>query len=138
MLSNKAEIRVRYADTDQMHFVYNGKYLEYFEVGRAEMMRKIDLPYRTVEQKGYQLPLLEAKVKYLNPAFYDDLLEVEAYVEEMPLFKIHINYKITRRGESSVIAEGYTEHVFINKDSKKPVRPPKFFSDAMKPYYCNK
>jgi acyl-CoA thioester hydrolase len=94
MLSNKTEIRVRYADTDQMQIVYNGKYLEYFEVGRAEMMRAIGLPYSTVEKKGYQLPLLEAKVKYLNPAFYDDLLEVEAYVEELPSFRIHICYKI--------------------------------------------
>ena len=135
MLSNKTEIRVRYADTDQMQVVYNGKYLEYFEVGRAEMMRAIGLPYSTVEKNGYQLPLLEAKIKYLNPAFYDDLLEVEAYVKEPPSFRIHICYKIIRKDNKEIIAEGYTDHVFIKKNSMKPVRLPQFFLDAIKPFY---
>lgn len=77
MLINKTEIRVRYADTDQMHFVYNGKYLEYFEVGRTEMLREIGLAYSVIENKGYQLPVLETFVKFISPAFYDDILTVE-------------------------------------------------------------
>ena len=135
MLSHKTEIRVRYADTDQMQFVYNGKYLEYFEVGRTEMMRAHGLPYYKMEQEGYQLPLLEAHVKYISHALYDDLLEVEAFVPAFPEFRIRIEYKVIRKGSGELVAEGYTEHVFIKKDTKKPVRPPKFFSDVLKPLY---
>src|SRR4030066_1466594 len=96
MLDFATEIRVRYADTDQMQFVYNGKYLEYFEVGRTEMMRSIGLPYRTLEMHGYMLPLLEANVRYKNPSYYDDLLLVRAYVPEMLPLKVHIEYTIHR------------------------------------------
>lgn len=135
MLRNKTEIRVRYADTDQMQFVYNGKYLEYFEVGRTEMMRENGLPYSKMEKEGYQLPLLEAHVKYISHALYDDILEIEAFVPEYPVFRIHIDYKIRRENTNELIAEGYTEHVFIKKDSKKPVRPPKFFSETLIPFY---
>jgi len=135
MLTHKTEIRVRYADTDQMQFVYNGKYFEYFEVGRTEMLRDNGLPYSLIENNGYQLPVLETGAKYLSPAFYDDLLIVETIVQEKPLFKIHIDYKILRKHTGDLIAEGFTEHVFINRDSKKPTRLPKFFNDAMEPFF---
>ena len=135
MLDFTTEIRVRYADTDQMQFVYNGKYSEYFEVGRTEMMRSFGLPYRTLEINGYMLPVLEVSVKYKNPAHYDDLLFIRAFVPTFPLLKVHIDYTI-HQGEGKVlVAEGFTEHVFMKKDNKKAVRPPEFFINAIKPFY---
>ena len=53
MLEHKTEVRVRYADTDQMKYAYNGKYFEYFEVGRTEMMRDNGLTYKSIEEQGY-------------------------------------------------------------------------------------
>ena len=135
MLVHKTEIRVRYADTDQMHFVYNGKYFEYFEVGRTEMLRENGLPYDSIEKMGYQLPVIETGAKYISPAFYDDLLIIETTVKTNPIFRILIDYKIFRKNSNELLAEGFTEHVFINLMTKKVVRPPKFFSDAMKPFY---
>ncbi len=135
MLIHKTEIRVRYADTDQMHFVYNGKYFEYFEVGRTEMLREHGLPYDIIEKQGYQLPVIETGAKYISPALYDDLLIIETIVKVNPIFRIHIEYKILRKNSNELLAEGFTEHVFINLMTKKVVRPPKFFSDAMKPFY---
>jgi acyl-CoA thioester hydrolase len=138
MLSHTSEIRVRYADTDQMHCVYNGKYLEYFEVGRAEMMRNYGLDYKTVESKGYFLPLTETYIKYLNPAYYDDIILVKAFVKEFPLLKIHIDYSLSRKENKEIVAEGFTEHVFLSKNSNKVVRPPVFFVDAIKSFYDKK
>ena len=135
MLDFTTEIRVRYADTDQMQFVYNGKYSEYFEVGRTEMMRSIGLPYRTLEMHGFMLPVLEVSVKHKNPAYYDDLLLVRAFVPELPTLKVHIDYTIHRSEGKILVAEGFTEHVFMKKDSKKTVRPPEFFLNAIKPFY---
>ena len=135
MLINKTEIRVRYADTDQMHFVYNGKYLEYFEVGRTEMLREIGLAYSVIENKGYQLPVLETFVKFISPAFYDDILTVESFMKECPSFKIRIDYKIYRKINNSLVAEGYTEHVFIKEQTRKPSRLPFFFTEIVNPFY---
>jgi acyl-CoA thioester hydrolase len=138
MLKEKTEIRVRYADTDQMTFVYSGKYLEFFEVGRTEMLRSSGLTYNFIEKKGYQLPLLEAHVKYITPAYYDDLLIIESEVKEFPAFKIHIDYTIIRTANNQIAAEGFTEHVFIKADTKKAVRPPEFFIEKMKQFYPEK
>ena len=67
MLIHKTKIRVRYADTDQMQFAYNGKYFEYFEVGRTEMMREQNLPYKFIEENGYFMPVLTTHIDYKNP-----------------------------------------------------------------------
>ena len=135
MISNKTTIRVRYADTDKMQFVYNGKYLEYFEVGRAELLRSIGLPYSEVETRGYQLPLIEAGLKYKQPAMYDELLEVEAINRELYSAKVHIEYIVSKKETGEIVAEGFTTHMFIKSDSKKPTRPPQFYIDVLKEYF---
>lgn len=135
MISNKTEIRIRYADTDQMQFVYNGKYLEFFEVGRTELIRSTGLSYKKVESEGYQLPLVEAHLEYISAAFYDDILVIESSLKEIPKLKMRIDYKIFRKENNELVTEGYTEHVFINKETKKPVRPPEFFIDAINRFY---
>jgi acyl-CoA thioester hydrolase len=135
MISHTSEIRVRYADTDKMQFVYNGKYLEYFEVGRTELLRSLGLPYSEVEKSGYQLPLLEAGVTYKNPAKYDDLILVKATVKELYSPKVHIEYLITRKETEEIIAEGFTTHVFMNAETKKAVRPPKIYIETLTPYF---
>jgi len=129
ILKNTCEIRVRYAETDKMGFVYNGEYLTYFEVARVEMMRTSGLAYRELEKAGYQLPLVESHVNYKSPAFFDDLLKVQATLnfEMRPVLKIE--YNIFR--DNTTIATGYTVHSYYNVAAKKPERPPKIFIDAL-------
>lgn len=135
MLIHKTDIRVRYADTDQMHYVYNGKYFEYFEVGRTEMMREKGLPYSIIEKHGYHMPVREAMIKFKNPAYYDELLEVETRVEKLPELKVHIDHIIRSRDRNLIIVEGYIVLIFIDIETRKPVRPPEFFMKAIKSYF---
>jgi len=131
MLIHKTHLRVRYAETDQMHYAYYGKFLEYFEVGRAEMMREHGLTYKQIEENGYYMPVSETFVKYKSPAFYDELLEIETKVEKLPRLKVHIDHQIKSAERDVLVAEGYVELVFIKKGTKKITRPPKFFFDAL-------
>ena len=135
MLKHTTTIRVRYADTDKMQFVYNGKYLEYFEVGRTELLRDAGLAYSTIEEEGFQLPLIETGIKFKHPAVYDDLLDIEARVEELYSAKVHIKYRVTRNGTGELIAEGFTTHMFINSETKKPTRPPKVYIDSLSHFF---
>ena len=64
MIKQASQIRVRYADTDQMKFVYYGKFFEYFEQGRSDLLRAIGLPYPEIEKLGIFLPVIEAFAKY--------------------------------------------------------------------------
>ena len=95
MQKHFTELRVRYADTDQMRFAYNGKYFEYFEVGRTEMMREVGLPYEMIEKSGFFMPVIETKIHFFQPAFYDELLLIETRVEKLPTSKVHIAVSYT-------------------------------------------
>lgn len=118
---HRYEFRVRYGDTDQMGFAYYGNYLRWFEIGRAEMLRALGKPYREVEEEGLRLAVVEAQVRYLKPARYDDLLAVETAVEALGRASVRFAYRITRAGE--VLAHGATEHCFLDA-AGRPTRPP--------------
>ncbi|MCH7826814.1 MAG: acyl-CoA thioesterase [Bacteroidetes bacterium] len=135
MLIHKTNIRVRYADTDQMQFVYNGKYAEYFEVSRTEMMRELGLTYKVIEENGYQMPLIKIQIEYKNPAFYDELLEVETRVEKLPAVRVHLDYTVRSKERNVEIANGYTVLVFINSKTKKISRVPEFFLEKLRPIF---
>ncbi|MFZ1289674.1 MAG: thioesterase family protein [Melioribacteraceae bacterium] len=135
MLSHTTSIRVRYADTDKMQFVYNGKYLEYFEVGRTELLRNCGLAYSELEKVGYQLPLIEAGLKYKSPAHYDDILLITAAISELYSAKVHIEYSVKRDKEDAILVTGFTTHMFIKEDTKKPTKPPQIYIDALKKYF---
>jgi acyl-CoA thioester hydrolase len=115
-------VRVRYAETDRMGIAYNGHYLTWFEVGRTEMLRELGFTYHGVENDGYRLPLLEAGVKYLKPALYDDVLTIATSIGKKPGVRLRLEYTIARNDE--ILASGFTEHVFTDCDLK-PVKPPK-------------
>ena len=135
MLTHKTTLRVRYADTDQMHYAYNGKFFEYFEVGRTEMMREQNLPYRKIEEHGYHMPVYETFIKFVNPALYDELIEVETRVQKFPSARVHIDHTIRSIDRNILIAEGYVELVFVNIQKKKITRAPDFFINAIQKYY---
>jgi acyl-CoA thioester hydrolase len=127
MVSHKTEIRVRYADTDQMKVVYHGKYLEYFEQARSALIRFLGLPYSELEARGIHLPVIEAFAKYRKPIRYDELIYVEAAISELPNATLRIEYRIFRNGEEESLAEGYTIHSFLNASTGKSMRPPSYF-----------
>jgi len=135
MLIHKTQLRVRYADTDQMHYVYNGKYIEYFEVGRTEMIREQNLTYKTIEENGYLMPVNSVFIKYKTPAHYDELLEIETRIEKLPGLKVHLDHTIKSTVRDVIICEGYVELIFINSETKKICRPPDFFMNVLRPYF---
>lgn len=131
MIKHTTDIRVRYADTDQMKIVYYGKYFEYFEQGRSDLLRDIGLPYPRIEEMGLILPVIEAHAKYKRSAKYDDLLHVVTYFRELPIARVRIEYEIFREGESDAMVEGYTIHTFVNAATGKPTRAPGQFVEAV-------
>lgn len=121
MIESRAEVVVRYAETDMMGVVYHGNYLPWFEVGRTMLLKEMGLAYRQLEADGYRLPVLEVSAKYLRPAVYDDTITIVTILREKPLLRIRLEYEV-RRGDE-LLATGWTVHAFIDRDGK-PVRPP--------------
>ena len=133
MIRCRSEIRVRYADTDQMRIVHHARFFEYFEIARSDLLRSIGMGYGEVEKKGYYLPVIEAQARYVSPAYYDELVIVETVIRNRPSVKMKIEYEAKR--SDTLLATGYTIHGFIDEKTGRPVRLPDFFDEMVRGYY---
>ena len=121
MIESRAQVTVRYAETDMMGIVYHADYLPWFEIGRTTLFKEIGISYRQLEAEGYRLPVLEVSAKYLRPAVYDDQLEIVTTLAEKPALRVRVSYEVRRNGE--VLATGSSMHAFVDRQGR-PTRPP--------------
>lgn len=116
------EVRVRYADTDQMGVVYYANYLVWFEIGRTEWLRATGWSYREMEQDGLALPVIQVGCEYRQPARYDDRLEVRTRATLLSGVRVRFDYEVIRPG-GHVAAIGHTVHAAVD-GSGRPRRLP--------------
>ena len=110
------QIRVRYAETDQMGFLHHADYLVYFELGRVELLRSAGMNYKDIESQGFFLVIARAQVRYHRPARYDDLLVLRTHVVRATGARIDHRYELLRDGE--LIAEGETTLACVDREGK--------------------
>ncbi|MFT4855020.1 MAG: acyl-CoA thioester hydrolase [Algoriphagus sp.] len=134
MFTAETQIRVRYAETDQMGYVYYGNYAMYFEVARVEAMRSSGFSYKGMEDEGVMMPVLESNIRYLKPGKYDELLTIKTRIPTLPGVRIRFEYEVFNEA-NELITEGWTTLTFLKKDSHKPTRPPHNLLDLLKPYF---
>jgi acyl-CoA thioester hydrolase len=134
MYSSETTLRVRYAETDRMGYVYYGNYAQYYEVGRVEALRQLGMSYRALEDSGIMLPVLDYSIKFFKPAFYDDLLTIKTAIPEVPKVRLKFLYEIFNvKGEK--LNAGETTLVFINIKTNKPCAPPTDFIEKIGEYF---
>lgn len=128
-MKSTISFRVRYQETDQMGIVHHSVYFIWFEAGRTEWMRERGLAYRECEEQGWLLPLVESGAKYLKPAHYDDIVEVETVLLSGQGVLFEFQYTV-RRGEQ-ILATGFTKHVCVDKNYKINKEATKIFKNIL-------
>jgi acyl-CoA thioester hydrolase len=122
-LEFSTNIRVRYAETDQMGYCYYGNYASYFEVARVEALRQRGIQYKELEQNGILLPVKKLEITYHQPAKYDDLLEIRTLIVQLEGVRIAFTYK-TYNEAGVLLNEAYTLLVFVSAETQKPMAIP--------------
>ncbi len=112
-----AKVRVLYSDVDQMKWANHGAYHRWFEMGRAEYMRRNGFPYKKLEEMGYFMPVTELFCKFIKPIRYDDLLKIVAWPSNVKRASMKFEYEILNENDE-IMAKGYTNHVCLSKDGK--------------------
>lgn len=128
MGSVDVDIRVRYAETDQMGVAYYANYLIWFEVGRTELCRDKGFRYKDLEELGYRLVVTEVYCKYRNSARYDEIVTVRTHLKEINKRRITFGYQILRKEGEELIAEGETRHICVDSNGKTKSLPEKFLN----------
>ena len=131
MYTHETSLRVRYGETDKMGFVYYGVYAQYYEVGRVELLRSLGLSYKSLEESGYELPVVSFNINYKNPAFYDDQIIIKTTISNMPSSKIIFEYECFNT-KDTLLNNGKVVLVFVNKTTKKACKAPEILLEKIR------
>ncbi|WP_282070051.1 acyl-CoA thioesterase [Olleya namhaensis] len=130
MKQDEIEIRVRYAETDQMGVVHHGNYALYLEMARIEWLRKLNISYRKMEEEGIGLPVVSMALNFKKPILYDDVIKVKTQLKKAPTAMVEFDYEILN-DLGQIMCTASVILAFLDMKTKRPTRPPKYFLDAL-------
>lgn len=131
MISFEHKLRVEYHHTDQMGIVHHSNYIKFFEAARTEWLRAVGMTYAEMERRGVMMPIVDVHVKYRQPAYYDEVLSVSVFVDELPMARMIFRYEI--RGEDGRdVASGTTTLGFIDSVTRRPQRAPEWLMEVLR------
>lgn len=135
MLTHETKIRVRYGETDQMGYLYYGNYAQYYEVGRAEMLRSLGLTYKDMEiEHGILMPVMSLNIRYVRPAYYDDLLTVKTTLRKLPDTFITFHMEVFNEA-GELINGGSVKLSFVDTKSKKSKAAPPYLLERLAAFF---
>jgi acyl-CoA thioester hydrolase len=117
------ELRVRYAETDQMGVVYHSNYLIWCEIGRTDYIRALGTPYAELERNGVALAVSEASLRCHAPARYDDIVRVETLLTDVRSRTVTFDYVIVHAGTGARLATARTILVSLDREGKVSALP---------------
>ena len=130
---HETQLRVRYAETDQMGVVYHSNYFVWFEVGRVEMLRQLGFSYRDMEQKdNIHIAVVDMHCRFKSPARYDDLITIRTRLINVRESLLHFGYEIVRAEDGKALAEGESVHIVVNSAFKRIHLPKKYMAPFLK------
>jgi len=131
MMQTEQQIRVRYDEVDKMGYLYHGNYARYFHVGRTELLRQLGISDNELEKQGIILPVLEMNIKYLKPVLYDETVLLKTFLKEVLGVRVKFSYQIYNQN-NALVTEADMTLVFVNNQSRKPIRIPENIYDILK------
>jgi acyl-CoA thioester hydrolase len=135
MFISEIQVRVRYAETDQMGVVYHSNFFLYYEVSRAESIRRLGFTYADMEKLGVVMPVIEVQSKFMRPALYDDLLSVKTILKELPVHhKIEFHHEVHNEKEE-LLATGKIILYFMEAKTMKRTTIPNELLKKLQPYF---
>ncbi len=115
---SELEVRVRYAETDQMGVAHHASYLVWFEAGRTEFIRDRGRSYAQLEKDGWLLVVVEAHCRYRRPARYDEVLTLRTHLRSLQPATLSFGYELVREADGEVLADGYTMHAAVDRTGR--------------------
>lgn len=109
---------VRYSETDKMGVAHNKNYFEWFEIGRTEFCRQKKITYKSIEDRGFFLVVVEAFCRYKKSLMYDDIFFIQVSLQDITAKKVVFSYQLLSENKKQLIAKGYTIHIVTNAKSE--------------------
>jgi len=135
MFTHETTIRVRYSETDKMGYLYYGHYPKYYEVGRVEALRDLGIRYRDLEDvHQIIMPVMTLNMRYVRPAYYDDLLTIKTVIRHLPTKTITFNMEVFNE-QNKLVNGGLVKLCFVDQKTGKTIAPPRLLLDQLQPFF---
>ena len=125
----ETEVRVRFAETDAQGIAHNSVYLVWFEMARIDYLARFRGGYPGLRADGIEALTIEAHVRYVLPARFDERLTVRCACGELRGARFRFEYAVARDGV--VIADGWTSHGTVDATTLRPTRLPAWLLEAV-------
>ncbi len=135
MYSSSTTHRVRYGETDQMGYLYYGRYALLYEIGRVEMLRDLGLSYVEMEnEKRVMMPVMSLQQRFVRPGRYDELLMITTTLRKLPVDTITFHVEI-RNPQGKLVNGGSVKLCFVDMNTGKAVPAPDYLLEKLRPYF---
>ena len=135
MFTSSTQIRVHYALTDQMGFVYHGHYAQFFEIGRTEAIRKLGFTYKEIEAMGIIMPVVDLHTRFLRSVKYDELITVKISLRELPIHHKIVFHSEVFNQENELCTSGDVTLYFMESATMKRCEMPDALKEKLFPYF---
>lgn len=125
-------LRVRYGECDVQGIVFNAHYLAYFDVSMTELWRAAFGRYQAMLDRGVDMVLAEARIRYRRPARFDDELKLGVSVTRLGTTSVTTRHQACRGLE--LLVEGTLRHVLVDRESLQKTQIPRWLSDGLAPW----
>lgn len=114
-------LRVRYSECDSQGVLFNANYLAYVDHTITELWRAAYGGYQTMLDRGIDIVVAEANMRFLGSARFDELITLEATVTHLGNTSVRSQYRFRRADE--LLLEAALRHVFIDRQTatKTPI-----------------
>ena len=131
MITSETKIRVRYDEVDKMGYVYHGNYAKYYHISRTELLRRIGISDKELENNNVILPVIEMSIKYIKPIFYDDIITIRTYLYNIPTSRMIFHHEV-RNHNDEVINQADSTLAFVDINTRVPMRAPQLIVNKIK------
>lgn len=134
MYTSEVKLDVRYYECDQMGIVHHSNYVRFFECGRNQMMKELDIPIEKMEEQNIMFPVVSVDIHFKLPSRMGDTLRVVTTLTKKPMAKLLFDQKVYKQRDE-LVCFGNVVVGFISADRRMPIRAPKIFLEKIDAYF---
>lgn len=130
MITDEMQLKPRYGEVDKMGYVYHANYVSYCHQARTELLRKLNIHDKALEEKGIMLPVISFEIEYKKPVSYDETLTIVTTIKEVPQVRF-IFYFEMYNDQKVLVSKAKSTVVFVNSQTRAPLIAPEYIQETI-------
>lgn len=129
-------LRVRYAECDPQAVLFNANYLAYIDHTVTELWRAAYGGYERMLERGVDIVVAEARLRFLRSARFDQELDAEMLVTHLGTTSMRSSHRLIDASDGAVLMEADTRHVWFDTQTGVKTPIPDWARAGLEPWHA--